>query len=73
MSPTRPALLALALLAAAPLSAQSQEELVQRRDDKLAEEWLTKGPWITRYEDALEQAKASGKPIFAYFSRSYSP
>ena len=66
-------LLALALLGAAPLHAQTQEELVRRRDEKLAEEWLTKAPWTTAYADALERARATGKPIFAYFSRSYAP
>ncbi|MHC4608078.1 MAG: hypothetical protein ACYTAF_14300 [Planctomycetota bacterium] len=49
--------------------AQSNEE---KRDKKLAEGWLKKAAWITDYEKALEKSKETGKPIFAYFTRSYS-
>ena len=52
---------------------QSQEELVKKRDAKLAEEWLKGGGWITDYDTVREEAKKSGKLIFAYFTRSYSP
>ena len=73
------------IIAAAPLMAvatilaialpgqQSQESLIQKRDHKLAAEWLKSAPWITDYDQARAQAKASGKLIFAYFTRSYSP
>jgi hypothetical protein len=63
------ALLALALLAPAVASAQSME---QRRDAKLAEAWLKNAEWITDYDVALAKAKETGKPIFGYFTRSYS-
>lgn len=49
------------------------EELAKRRDQKLAEPWLKKAAWITDYDKAREQAKKSGKVIFAYFTRSYAP
>lgn len=66
-----------ALLLALPgvLRAQekSQGELIKARDAKLAEEWLKKADWITDYDKAREEAKKSGKLIFAYFTRSYSP
>jgi hypothetical protein len=50
-----------------------QEDLVKKKEKKLASKWLTKAPWITDYDQAREQAKNSGKPIFAYFTRSYAP
>ncbi len=51
----------------------SQEELVQRRDDKLAEDWVKQGNWVTDWDNARAEAKKSGEMIFAYFTRSYSP
>ena len=51
-------------------SGQSMEE---RRDQKLAEPWLKAANWITDYDKALEASRETGKPIFAYFTRSYSP
>lgn len=49
-----------------------QESNEEKRDKKLAEEWLKKAPWITDYDQAREESKKSGKPIFAYFTRSYA-
>ncbi len=49
---------------------QSMEE---KRDQKLAKPWLKAANWITNYDEALEASRESGKPIFAYFTRSYSP
>ncbi len=46
--------------------------LEEKRDAKLAEAWLKKAPWILDYDKALAEAKKSGKPIFAYFTRSYA-
>ena len=63
------AMLLLALLAPTLASAQSMEE---KRDAKLAEAWLKNADWITDYTAAREEAKKTGKPIFAYFTRSYS-
>ncbi len=51
----------------------SQEELTKRLNDKLSESWFTDYGWINDYDKAREVAKESGKLIFAYFSRSYSP
>jgi hypothetical protein len=64
-----------ALFAAVPgaLWAQgNQEELVKKRDKKLAEEWVKNANWITDYTKAREEAKKAGKLIFAYFTRSYA-
>lgn len=51
----------------------SQEELVSRREAKLAEAFIKNADWVTDYDQALGMAKQSGKPIFAYFSRSFAP
>ena len=60
----------LALLATpAPVFAQSNEE---KKAKKLAEAWIKSPEWTTDYDKALEKAKASGKAIFGYFTRSYS-
>lgn len=61
---------ALVLSTASALQAQSLEE---KRDAKLKSAFLSKAAWITDYDAALAEAKKSGKPIFAYFTRSYSP
>ena len=66
-----------AALAAAVLtlmgSAAFAQSLEEKRDKKLASEFLKKAAWTTDYDKALEEAKKTGKPIFGYFSRSYSP
>src|SRR6476659_4243390 len=64
------ALLALVLVGAA--SQARAGDLEDKRDKLLAEEWLKKAPWITDYDKARDAAKASGKTIFAYFTRSYA-
>jgi hypothetical protein len=51
---------------------KSQDELVAERDKKLAKEFLKAGGWVTDYDKAREEAKKSGKLMFAYFSRSYA-
>ncbi len=51
----------------------ADETLEEKRDKKLAEEFLKKAPWITDYDKARAEAKKTGKPVFAYFTRSYSP
>ena len=53
-----------------PVLAQSLEE---KRDKKLASDFLKKAAWITDYDKAREESKKSGKAIFGYFSRSYAP
>ena len=51
----------------------SQEQLKKQRADKVAEEWYTSAGWIDDYDQVREKAKESGKLIFAYFTRTYSP
>lgn len=64
----------LALLLAAPVLAQdAKESNEQKRDKKLAEEWLRKpAAWITDYDEARKAAKDGKKLIFGYFTRSYA-
>ena len=61
----------LTMMAAGP--APTQEQLVERRDAKLAEAWIDKAAWILDYDVARETARKEKKKIFAYFTRSYSP
>lgn len=53
--------------------AAAQDELSEKRDKKLKSEFFSKAAWITDFGKAREESKTSGKPIFAYFTRSYSP
>ncbi len=63
----------LALWAAAlPAGAQDQETLKKSLEHKLAAEFLKKASWILDFDKAKEEAKKSGKRIFAYFTRSYA-
>ena len=60
-------------LAASPLTAQEGNDLQEKYDAKVSEDWVAQGGWILDYDKALAQAKNEGKYVFAYFSRSYSP
>ena len=62
-----------ALLSGIAVPAQNDADLILRRDDKLAQQWIKNAPWITGYDQAREASKQTGKPIFAYFTRSYAP
>lgn len=56
-----------------PAPAQpSQEELIKKRDDKLAKPVFKLAPWNHDYDAVRDEAKKSGKLIFAYFTRSYA-
>jgi hypothetical protein len=72
----RPFLAAL-LLVFAPVFASagepSQDELKKKKEEVLKDAFLKKAPWTLDYDKALAEAKKTGKPVFAYFSRSYAP
>ena len=70
---TAATLLAVSVACTPALLAQGQEDLIAKRDKKLASEWLKNADWTTDYDQARKVAKESGKPIFAYFTRSYAP
>lgn len=65
----RGALVFLALSSAAA----AQQSLEEKRDQKLKSPFLSKAAWITDYDRAREESRKTGKPIFAYFTRSYAP
>jgi len=67
------ALLATAGLTASACAQASQEDLIVRREEKLASGWIKLADWVLDYDEAMAKSKQSGKPIFAYFTRSYSP
>ena len=60
-----------AMIASAP--AQAQDSLESKLEAKLKKEFVSAVTWHTDYDKALAASKESGKPIFAYFTRSYSP
>jgi hypothetical protein len=61
------------LLAAAPATAQDQDDLIEKKKAKLAEAWVMNADWILDYDEAKAEAAKTKKPIFAYFTRSYAP
>lgn len=75
MTQLRSAAIALALFAAAGdalAQGPDQEQLKKNLDKKLEAEFLKKAHWILDYDEAKAESKKSGKPIFAYFTRSYA-
>lgn len=40
---------------------------------KLEKDFVKKIKWVQDYDEALKKSKETGKPIFGYFTRSYSP
>jgi hypothetical protein len=62
----------LLLLCAAQTQPPSQEQLKTNLENKLKAPFFSKAGWITDYDKARETAKADGKLIFAYFTRSYA-
>ena len=73
----RRTVIALALLAAAPAAAlaqgQDEAELKAKYAEKLKKEFVGKIPWEQSFDQARAKAKAEGKLIGAYFTRSYAP
>lgn len=51
---------------------KGEESLEEKLEKTLREPFFKNAPWITDYDEALAQSKATGKPIFAYFTRSYA-
>ena len=52
---------------------KSQEQLQASFDEMKTHKWYTGGGWTTDFAVAKETAKKTGKPIFAYFTRTYAP
>ncbi len=74
-----PTILTLALLlpgidlCAQQDAASRQERLIARKQAALEKPFLSNAKWVTDFADAKAEAKQTGKPIFAYFSRSFRP
>lgn len=70
----RPAiLLAATAILAATVVAQDRSILEKKRDAKMAEKWIALNPWVPDHDKALAASARTGKPVFAYFTRSYAP
>lgn len=64
----------LALGAAASTAvAQDATKLQKQYDEKVSKPWFTENGFTADYDEALAKAKETGKPIFAYFTRSFAP
>lgn len=63
----------VAPVGAKPAAKPSPEELRRLRDAKMALPVFKLAPWSFDYDAARVEAKASGKLVFAYFTRSYAP
>lgn len=63
----------VALLCVASAQAQTQEDLIKRRDAKLQSDFLRNADWTTDYDVARQKSAKFGKLILACFTRSYSP
>ncbi|MFN0207909.1 MAG: hypothetical protein ACKVS6_16500 [Planctomycetota bacterium] len=50
----------------------SADDLQKKLEDKLAQPFLKKAPWLTDFDKAKAEAKKSNKLLFVYFSRSYA-
>jgi hypothetical protein len=66
---------AAVLFAATSLSALAQdgETKEQKYEKKVAESWFKDNGFTDDYEAAKKKSAETGKPIFAYFTRSYAP
>ena len=51
----------------------AKSEWQAKYEKKVAESWFTENGFTDDYDVARERAKEQGRPIFAYFTRSYSP
>lgn len=70
------ALLPLAALLVPELSAQrtfDQEQMKANYAEMQTHSWFTNGDWITDFAAAKAKARETGRPIFAYFTRTYAP
>ncbi len=54
-------------------TAATAQDMAANLEEKLAKEFVTNANWTTDYDAARDTAKKTKKPIFAYFTRSYTP
>jgi cytochrome oxidase Cu insertion factor (SCO1/SenC/PrrC family) len=63
--------LVLAFVAASAV-AQDKDDLQAKYEAKVAEAWFKDNGFTDDYDVARQRSKETGKPIFAYFTRSYA-
>ena len=64
----------LGALVSSPVVAQvDQADMKARYESKLKKSFFKQATWFTDYDKARARAKESGRLIFTYFTRSYSP
>ena len=69
------ALIPLVALFATELSAlrtYDQEKMAANYAEMKTHEWFKNGSWVTDFDVAKAEAEKTGKPIFAYFTRTYA-
>lgn len=67
-------MIGLAVLPSAAIQEpDAQQELQAKLDAKLAKSFVAKGGWGLDFAAAKKRSAAEGKPLFVYFSRSFSP
>lgn len=49
------------------------QDLEEKYDAKLKKKFMSTIKWEQNLEEAMRKSKETGKPIFGYFTRSYSP
>lgn len=50
----------------------AKTELEVKFEEKISKPWFTQNGFTADYDVALAKAKETGKPIFAYFTRSFA-
>lgn len=63
---------ALAFPGHAQRAAPSQDELIQKRTEKLAKPVFEKADWLLDYDAARARAREQQKLLLVYFTRSYA-
>jgi len=74
---TQPSLALIPLLAllTPELAAQGkldQEKMAANYAEMQSHSWFKDGGWVTDFDAAKAEAAKTGKPIFAYFTRTYA-
>jgi hypothetical protein len=54
-------------------SVAAADTLEERYAKKLTADFITKVSWEQDYDAARKRSAETGRPIFAYFTRSYAP
>ena len=69
------ALIPLLALLTPELAAQrtyDQEKMAANYAEMQTHSWFKDGGWLTDFDKAKAEAEKTGKPIFAYFTRTYA-